>query len=255
MKKCIVSLFAVLFFVACNPELEHVVVNDFEDVVLDESGYYNGSDMSGTLTDGSYVKDITSGSIDLINRYTYDTEWNYGFWEGFTVSSHIDSITPGFENQYSTIAGHGAGGSATFALAYDSAVIHLPYLNSLQKAKSVMLTNSTWAYYDILHGSDFSKKFEDGDWFKVIIKGFLGENETGQVEFYLADYRDGKSVIVREWTKVSLDKLGTVDKITFSFDSSDKGVYGVNTPQYVCLDDLIVVVEEGCDCLNDQTKR
>ncbi|MDO9633890.1 MAG: DUF4465 domain-containing protein [Paludibacter sp.] len=251
MKKCFVFLFAVLFFVACEPELEHVIVNDFEDVELDESGYDDGSDRSGTLTDGSYVKDITSGSIGLINRYTYNEAWNFGSWDGFAVSSHIDSITSGYANQYSTIAGHGAGGSAKFALAYDSAVIHLPYLNSYQKARSIMLTNSTWTYYDILKGGLFSDKFQDGDWFKVIIKGFLGANETGQVDFYLADYRDGKSEVVREWTKVSLTKLGTVDKITFSFDSSDKGEFGINTPKYVCVDDLIVAVGEGCDCLKD----
>ncbi len=247
MKKSFVLLFAAFLFVACEPETGHLLVNDFEDVVLGESGYYNGSDTTGTLIDGRYYNPIYSGSVTLINRYKPD----WYSWDGFAVSSLIDSVTIGYVNQYSVIAGQGAGGSAKFALAYDSAEIQLPYINSYQKVKSVMLTNSTYAYYDMLEGSDYSKKFEDNDWFKVIIRGYSGNTLTGTVEFYLADFRDGKSLIVRDWTKVSLSSLGTVDRLTLTFDSSDKGIFGVNTPKYVCIDDLIVEVEDGCDCLKD----
>src|SRR5690606_17763153 len=109
----------------------------------------------------------------------------------------------------------------------------------------------TYAFYDMLEGSDYSKKFEENDWFKVIIRGYSGNTLTGTVEFYLADFRDGNSLIVRDWTKVSLSSLGTVDRLTLTFDSSDKGFFGVNTPKYVCLDDLVVEVEEGCDCLKN----
>lgn len=247
MKKNFVLLFAAFLLVACEPETGHLLVNDFENLVLDESGYYNGSDTTGTLIDGRYYNPIYSGSVILLNRYKPD----WYSWDGFAVSSLIDSVTVGSVNQYSVIAGQGAGGSAKFALAYDSAEIQLPYINSYQKVKSVMLTNSTYAYYDMQEGSDYSKKFEDNDWFKVIIRGYSGNTLTGTVEFYLADFRDGKSLIIRDWTKVSLSSLGTVDRLTLTFDSSDKGIFGVNTPKYVCIDDLIVEVEDGCDCLKD----
>lgn len=252
MKKSFVLLFAAFLLVACEPEnTGHLLVNDFEDVVINESGYVDGSDKSGTLIDGTYVKGIISGSVSLLNLYTYNEEWSFGSWAGFAVSSRIDSITQGYSNQYSVIAGQGAGGSSKFALVYDSAEIHLPYINSYQKVKSVMLTNSTYAYYDMSLGSSFSKKFDDGDWFKVIIRGFYGDKLTGTVEFYLADFRDGKSLIVRDWTKVSLGAMGAVEKLVFTFDSSDIGVFGINTPKYVCLDDLVVEVEDGCDCLKN----
>lgn len=246
MKKGFVLLFAAFLFVACEPETGHLIVNNFEDLVVEGSGYDNGSDKSGDLIEGTYVKAFISGSVSLMNRYTYDDTWGFGSWEGFAVSTHIDSVTPGFVNQYSVIAGQGANGSAKFVLAYDSAEIHFPYINSYQKVKSVMLTNSTWTYYDILQGGYFPSKFADGDWFKVVIKGYSGDNETGQVEFYLADYRDGKTMLVRDWTKVSLAKLGTVTKVTFTFESSNDF-----TPKYVCVDDLVVEVEEGCDCIKD----
>lgn len=247
MKKSLALLFAAVLFVACEPETGHLLVNDFEDVVLDESGYSNGSDTTGSLIDGRYYNPIYSSSVILMNRYKPD----WYSWDGFAVSSLIDSMTVGYVNQYSVIAGQGAGGSAKFALAYDSAEIMLPYINSYQKVKSVMLTNSTYAYYDMLEGSDYSKKFEENDWFKVIIRGYSGNTLTGTVEFYLADFRDGKSLIVRDWTKVSLSSFGVVEKLIFTFDSSDKGLFGVNTPKYVCLDDLVVEVEDGCNCLKD----
>lgn len=201
------------------------------------------------MQDGAYIKSIVTGTINLLNKYTYNAEWDFGSWEGFAISSKTDSVTNGFGNQYSVIAGKGADGSSKFALAYDTAVITLSYINSYQTVKSVMLTNSTYAYHEMKNGSNFSKKFTNGDWFKVVIKGFFNNNKTGEIEFYLADFRDGKSIIIRDWTKVSLAALGKVEKITFSFDSSDKGDFGINTPKYVCIDNLTVEVDRNCDCL------
>lgn len=243
-------LLAVVMFTACEETpKEHLIINDFEDITLESGSWINGSSKQGELIEGSYVSTINSGTVQLLNVYA-EGEWG-GYWGGFALSAAIDSVTPGFMNQYSTIAGSGANSSSNFALAFDSATVFLHYIGSYQKPKSVMLTNSTWAYYDMLNGSDFSKKFEAGDWFKVIIKGFLGETETGSIEFYLADFRNNKSVIIREWTKVDLKALGTADKITFSFDSSDKGPWGINTPKYVCVDELVVAVSEDCGCLKD----
>ena len=238
---------SVLLFTACETEKTTLIVNDFEDFAIESGSWDNGSAKKGELQDGSYYHAFTTGSVQLLNKYT-EGQWG-GFWSGFAVSTAVDSVTAGFSNQYSTIAGSGSNGSLKFALAYDSATIRLPYINSYQQPVSVMLTNSTWAYYDIKNGGDFSKKFAAGDWFKVIIRGFFEENQTGTVEFYLADFRDGKSHIVRNWTKVNLKTLGKTDKITFSFASSDVGQWGMNTPAYVCLDDLVVAVDADCDCV------
>jgi hypothetical protein len=43
---------------------------------------------------------------------------------------------------------------------------------------------------------------------------------------------------VRNWTRVDLSALGTVDSVTFHFESSDIGDFGINTPLYFCMDDL-----------------
>jgi hypothetical protein len=61
---------------------------------------------------------------------------------------------------------------------------------------------------------------------------------TGKVEFYLADFRNGKSLIVKDWTYVDLSSLKLVDRIKCTLTSSDNGDYGMNTPGYFCIDNF-----------------
>lgn len=238
----LLSVGLFLAFTSCEPVGQEIIVNDFEDVVLEAESYYNGADTTGTKVDGVFYNSIYSGSVILQNLYE-ETQWG-GFWSGFAMSTVTDSVTPGFANEYGVMAGSGADSSSVFALAYDSANVYLSYVGSHQRPQSVELCNSTWAYRDMESGSGFSKKFGEGDWFKVIIKGYRDNNNTGAVEFYLADFRDGESIMIRDWTTVDLKSLGICDRISFTFDSSDKGEWGINTPVYVCVDNLKVALEE-----------
>jgi len=223
MKKCYFFSLALIFsvlMVSCD-EVETKFVT-FEDVALTADSIWNGSNGSGMFT--------TSG-FDFNNNY--NSAWFS--WTGFACSAKTDTKTKGWANQYSVIAGTGAAKSAKFALAYDSAsVVSASPVN----IKSAMITNSTYTYFDIIDGSDFSKKFVDGDWFKVIITGYNNGVKTSSIDYYLADYRNGKSFLANTWNKVDLSSIGTVNQISFTFDSSDKGAWGVNTPQYVCIDNI-----------------
>lgn len=228
------ALIIALFFVSCKSDIEYqipeeITVNttvDFENVKLNSDSIWNGSDGSGYFS---------TKMVQFNNSYY--TAWFS--WSGFSCSSKKDIITPGFANQYSVSAGSGADGSQKFALAYGSATIVCDsnvYGN--YSIKSMKLTNSTYAFLEMKNGSNYSKKFTSGDWFKVNIKGYLNGVKTDSVDYYLADFRDGKSFLSNTWNKVDVSKLGKVDKITFNFDSSDKGTWGINTPTYVCIDDI-----------------
>lgn len=96
-------------------------------------------------------------------------------------------------------------------------------------------------------GEGPAKKFggvdgSDPDFFQLIVRGTDGQGGyTGAVEFYLADFQDDDNsldYIVDEWTWVDLSSLGNVAGLEFSFDSSDTGDYGINTPLYFAMDDL-----------------
>jgi hypothetical protein len=66
------------------------------------------------------------------------------------------------------------------------------------------------------------------------------DEEIGSVDYYLADFRDGKSFIEESWAWVDLTSLGRyVYRVEISFSGTDVGEYGLNTPTYCAIDDII----------------
>ena len=229
-----------LVFVSCKDAVEELKTTNtlvtFEDVVLPSSGFWNGSDLSGKP-----VKELPSwGGTDSITNYygscisnnmifknSFIPDPLYPSWAGFSVSLKADTLTSGYINQYSVMAGIGALNSKQFALAYDSASLVCPEnTNGNFSIKSIMLTNSTYSYL-------YLKPAVKDSWFKVLITGYLNKKEKSTVEYYLADFRNGKNFLSKIWNKVDLSSLGEVDQLAFTFESSD-----LFCPSYVCIDNI-----------------
>lgn len=231
----------------------------FETFSLPGSGYWNGSDLSGTPgTAGTFgeTPHVQERAIEgLLFRNTYTTVFES--WTGFAVSNRTDAATPGFGNQYSAIPGSGAGGSANYGIGYyvtyeDSTHLKLGSLTDLA-GKGAFITNTTYAALDMLNGSGFSKKFggvdgTDADWFKLTISSFSAGIPTGNaIDFYLADFRftdNAQDYILNEWTLVDFSELGTADELRFSLSSSDNGDFGMNTPSFFAIDNVLTAVPE-----------
>ncbi len=193
---------------------------------------------SATLTDGILLDTYTEYGLTFTH-----TDSGNGYWSGFSISDKTDMTTPGKANEYSAYNED----SSKFAVAYvyetscsfAAGVEHL--------IKHADFVNSTYASLAIKDGNDGTPSFvkgpfEAGDWFKLTVKGFnAAGTQTGTVDIYLADYRDGKNFIMTDWTSCSLP-LGLVNKLTFEISSSDSSEYdGVsypNTPQYFCIDNI-----------------
>ena len=211
-------------------------VADFEDLALSPESFWNGSDGSGGFT---------SGRAFFANNY--DTLW--GSWDGFAYSNLTDTAASGYAAQYNAIAGGGQGGSANYAIGYigwiaPPAVV----LDTAQVLDGLYVTNNNYAYYSMLDGDMFAKKFggpsgDEPDWFLLSITGKDAAGDvTGVVEFYLADFRFADSAlgyIVSDWTWVDLSPLGTVKRLEFAMSSSDVGAFGMNTPGYFAIDTLV----------------
>ena len=219
-------------FTSCTPvEDIQLTLVDFENVTLNSDSIWNGSDLSGSFVSGNSTF-----------KNSYNASW--GAWTGFACSSKKDVVTPGYGNQYSVIAGSGAFKSRKFAIAYDSATISIPKNIDYYSVKYLYITNSTYTYLALKNGSDFNHDFSatgnkgTADWFKVTIKGYKNNVQTGSVDYYLADFRAGKSILVKDWQKVDLSSLGQVDLLTFTFDSTDKSGIYLNNPAYACIDDI-----------------
>ncbi len=207
----------------------------FDDVELQTGSFYNGSDGSG----GFY-----SGEFWFPNDY--NTDW--GSWSGFSVSNMTDTVTAGYENQYSAIAGGGSALSENFAVVYWPGELKMEFDSALE-ITGFEITNSTWAYLTMRDGdiNGFAKKFggvdgTDPDYLKLLVWGTdsMG-NVTDTLEFYLADYRfeDAKEdYLVNTWEWMNLTSLGAVKELHFGMESSDLGDWGINTPTYFCIDNF-----------------
>lgn len=225
MKKTtfVISGFIALILFGCSASMQSPLFTvDFENV---------------NLTDGVHSREAFScGGLKFSNKY--DT--TYQSWEGFAVSSKIDNKTADYTNIYSPITGKAYSGKK-FGVVYQG--IELPTIETEQgeiEFTSMRITNGTYSYYTILNGNDFCKKFENGDWFKVQINGWDSEgNNVGKTEVFLADYRNGKTYILNDWYLVNLEEFEDCQKITFEFASSDTGDFGINTPAFLMVDDIV----------------
>ena len=242
----------------------------FDDLPLTANSYWNGSDKSGThthydyydlfgYTQDSYLGGFASGGVYFANNYEeyYYPDYGYGYtsWDGWAFSNMTDATTPGFANQLSAIAGGGANGSANYGVAFQSWTLDktVSFAAPVQ-VQGAYVTNTAYAYYSMLLGDDFSKKFggdlgTDEDWFLLTITGYDSAGaETGSVEFYLADFRfadDADDYIIDEWTWVDMTALGKqVGSLGFAWSSTDNHpTLGMNTPAFFAMDNLATVPE------------
>ena len=97
-------------------------------------------------------------------------------------------------------------------------------------------TNTVWAYH-YMNGSDGSGTgtYETGDYYKLIFKGLDANFDYNglETEFFLADFTNGNSYIIEDWTWVDLSELGQSFSMEISYETMD-----AFTPSYYCMDNL-----------------
>lgn len=234
------KLFLCCITIFISLSIKTQVTCDFENIILDEDTFWNGSDLSGNFI---------HQNVEFQN--SYDTSFG-GFWSsGWALSNRVDSttITVDFNNfnqfLYNAKAGSGFNQSQNYLIGTQNSKIYID--SNSNRPKGVFITNSTYAYNSMKLGDSFAKKFggstgNDPDFFKLTIRkyknGLLG---TDSAYIYLADYRNpdnSQDYILRDWVYVPLEQLGSADSLLFTLRSSDTGTFGMNTPSYFALDQL-----------------
>ena len=198
----------------------HAATITFEENLLPSNSFFDPQENTS----------FSSGGVNF--QHTWNDEFNC-CWGNFTFSNSSDTTTNGFQNDRSAITGVGAAGSSNYGVSFgDNAFINF---DETVTVSSVDITNTTFSFLTILNGNAFATQFGPEDFFRLTITGKDENNsDTGSVIFSLAEGTN----IVDQWETVSLSSLGAVNSLVFSYDSSDVGGFGINTPTHFAIDNI-----------------
>lgn len=236
MKKLYAFFLIAGMMVAFMPKTNAQQVADFEDLSLESESYYDGSiDHSGTEYATEAFPFTSNGvTFPLSASYWGSDMYSYG---GMAYSNQTDLTTASYTNYsaYVDPAG-GADGSSIYGIYYPGYGISDSLLFAeAANLESVYISNHVWTYHYIM-GTDGSGTgtFEADDFLTLTILAFNESNEEiGTVEVKLADYTEGKTDIIDNWTLVDLSSMENVSHIKFQISSNDS-----MCPTYFCIDNL-----------------
>lgn len=231
MKNLKLSIFVfcfanLVFLNSCVDEETNYATVNFEDVALTDS----------ILKD----VDFTSGVIEFNNDYNS----NYFSWSGFACSSKKDINTSGYTNDLSAYVPINNINNK-FGVLYSNGAYFSFGNSQTYRIKEMAICTNTYAHLSMKNGDAYAKQFTANDWFRVRIYGHdVNGMKMDSIDYYLADFRNGKTFIANNWATVNLEKLGEVNKVSFAFASSDNGAYGMNTPAYACIDNIKYILPQ-----------
>lgn len=220
-------------------------------------------DNKATTEPGVHISYFENGIFKLTNRF----DQGYNSWEGFSLSRDTNKTdVSSYTNGYTAFPAKGMkndvylmGYYSTFDKPTGNCIVNIApaqQAGTIHQVRGVYVTNAFVGVMSLRNGDGYAKKFggetgNDPDWFKLTATGYNGEEMIGSVDFYLADYRfedNSKDYIVENWRWFDLSALTGATEIAFSLSSSDVGDYGMNTPSYFALADMVVEVS-GTDNL------
>jgi len=213
------------------------VIATFEDNHLEPESYWRG------LEDDGESK-FYSGSYSFTNTHYPSMD----YWGGFGYSNVTDtSFDPNeyLTHQFRSVVGTGAEGSDTYSIVYTMGArtrIDVIHSEEGMTIPGVYLTNAAYTLNSMQNGDSFAgDPFKEGDYYKLTFKGTTATKATNTIEYYLADYRsanEAEHYMITDWKWFDLSCLGDIISLTISADGSRKGIYGLDTPAYFCMDNL-----------------
>ncbi len=200
---------------------------------------------------GSKVFTETYQSGNAYFQSAFNVSPSYNYWsDGFAISNSTDSTTEGFTNLYSSANGKGYNKSTNYAVSNgNNGFVLKQIIDTRPYLIGMWVNNSTYTYFSMLNGDGFAKKFggisgNDPDFFRIIISGYYYNQRklSDSVVFYLADFRstdNSKDYILKDWKYINLESIKDADSFYVKLESSDVGQFGMNTPAFFCLDELV----------------
>lgn len=236
------SFFGLLGLSSCNSTDEPV---EQAEVVLFTSITDFNDDNYWTGCYDEAVGDVRVDGFSFSHEassFTYDGV-TYTSWKGFCPSrvndtqEYADDWT---NHQWACMTANPMGGIYMVGNS-DSVVKDNPLDNdvcSVQMTnmgyfnpKFVYVNNSSYAYYCAKNGSSFNPAFTAKDELVLNIVGVRNGAMTAHLKMPLIT----RGQFLNQWIGLSLENLGTVDKVLFYMDSNVKNEYGLTVPAYFCM--------------------
>ncbi|MDD3469390.1 MAG: DUF4465 domain-containing protein [Thermoguttaceae bacterium] len=225
--------------VVCGASLlraEQVTVN-FNELAFASGQDYNAASGGFTLQGVSFNNDYAN------------TGWFS--WGGWAYSRIQDTTTAGYTNQYAVYDTEHA--YDTYLVGYSDDYNGWQPTISLDAGlefESVRLCNTTYAALSMLNGDGFTQPFDETDWFTLVITGVDSHGAALSQKISLAQWEASQNALdlnpanadsLTGWFDVNLRELGFGgSSIALSFESTDMAVWGMNTPAYVALGEVVV---------------
>ena len=194
------------------------------------------------------------------------SDWNYkanipgktgDWWYSYLNQCSVYSGTHGTKNG-------GYGGSSNFAVMfgyvdfYNSSYATRPKIDFASGSgivEGMYVCLSSYTYGVIQNGNTFGSGTASPladiaggtGYLKLLAYGFDSNGPTNNgdpVEIDLARYNNHLPIAgpLTSWTYFDLSDLGTVNRVEFNIEGNDSGSYGLNTPAYVCIDNVKVTL-------------
>lgn len=235
---------------------------------------------SGTVLNGSRgERDILlhpKGPFVSHMPVLWDTSFG-GYWAaGWAVSRKLDGTTGASDfSKHLYCAKPGHGSEKNMSGKYDGKAYAIGmngsfFVSEAGSSSGILgfkIANTTFAYNSMKSGDAFAKKFggatgNDADSFVLKISAFHKGQFLFSKRVILADFRFAdktKDYILDSWAIVDLswpqNEVGPRDSFVFELMSSDNGQFGMNTPGFFAIDEVIAAHWESVDAVNGLTAK
>jgi hypothetical protein len=272
MKNCIKMRALSLFFtlMGASAVSGQFITEGFETMPMD----------SGTVLNGSRgERDILlhpKGPFVSHMPVLWDTSFG-GYWAaGWAVSRKLDGSGGASDfAKHLYCAKPSYGSEKNMAGKYDGKAYAIGmngsfFVSEAGPSSGILgfkIANTTFAYNSMKSGDAFAKKFggvsgNDADSFVLKISAFHKGQFLFSKRVVLADFRfadNTKDYILDSWTTVDLSmpqkEVGPRDSFVFELMSSDNGQFGMNTPGFFAIDEVIAARWLGVNAVNRLTAK
>lgn len=245
MKKYYFGMMAMalaLTFTSCSSDDDENTIDPtkfvtFEKQTLNAQKFWCGEENGNGVDNG--WGGMTYACTYKENFATLNTTYGVSYWTGYAISARTEmsfaqgtALTPtDTPDQFNNVTGKAHGGSNFCIVQTYGETINFSAPTQL---KGFWYTNSAYTAAVIKNGNDYARKFNNTDWLSCKVIGQQADGTTASVNINLAENGD----YVKEWKYADLSSLGKVTKLSFTFEGSDSGDWGLNTPAYMCIDDM-----------------